>query len=158
VRHLSLNSAHVANLNLAPDGSARVDDIGGAYSLASLTEGRIDRVEVTGVHITVRVTDGAIDLGALGRFQPPPASDEPARLPFGRVAVRSSQLLLIVDGREIRVPFEAVVHNLGHPRVRLDATAVVLGATARLTAEVCWPPCPTGCCRSNPSGPVAGPP
>jgi len=95
VRHLSLNSVHVANLNLAPDGSARVDDIGVAYSLASLTEGRIDRVEVTGVHITVRVTDGAIDLGTWALWgassrRRPPMNRHGCRSSASRCAPRSS--------------------------------------------------------------------
>ena len=133
VRAISWWSAELANLDLDKDGSARVGSLAVKYSFASLLSGRIEAIEITGAQLTVRVRDGRLDLGALGRIKTEDsASTEMTELPFDRVDLRASSLLAEWEGRHVRVPCVGTILNPGKGPIELRLQVDVQGTPVRI--------------------------
>ena len=93
VRSCSWSHAELANVNLDKEQSVCLDALAVKYSARSLLRGRLEVVEVTGAQLLLRIRDGQVGLGPLGRLklEEGNGTGEP---PFERIEVRSSAMLV----------------------------------------------------------------
>ena len=130
VRHVSWSSAEFANLKLDGEGTAGIGALGVSYSLASLADGQVETLELTGAEATFSVRDGKLDLGALGRIK----TEKKTELPFDRIELRASSVVVNWEGRQIRIPFSAEIVKTGPALVEMAFRADVQGARIELDA------------------------
>ena len=130
VRSVSLWSTEVANVALGEQGRVRIGALGVLYDLPSLLRGRLGTIEVTGAEMELRLRDGKLDFGPLADLQ---MSSEAGELPFGRIELRASSLLLDLEGQRVRVPGHGSIVNTGEGRCSVDFRAQVEGATLHVS-------------------------
>jgi len=132
VRSITPWNTQVANVSLDEQGRVRVGSLGVLYTLPDLLRGRLGTIEVTGAEMELRLHDGQLDLGPLADFQAPEggAGDE---LPFGRIELRASALLLDLEGQLVRMPGRGSIVNTGQGVCRVDFRAEAAGAAVHVS-------------------------
>jgi len=132
VRGVSLHHIEVADLSAGEGGRFRIGAIGIAYGVPQLARGRLESIEVVGLEVELRRRNGAWDLGPLSGVL---ASESSGELPFERLALRSSALLLDLEGRRLRIPLQGSVVNRGGGKLDVDFHAGVEGASLHVAGS-----------------------
>lgn len=135
VRGLSTHHATVSGISIGEDrrltvGSADVD-----FDLEGLSSIRIETVRLTGAVLEVRYEDGEIDLGPL-RDIDTGESDGDGELPFERVELAASMLLLKRDGVTDRIPIDGTVANSGGGSLNADIRTSLFGRELRIRGDI----------------------
>jgi hypothetical protein len=126
LRHVSWWRVHAANMRLGRPPWARIGAVDVGYGLGGILFGDPHTVEVTGAQWTVQVGNGTIDLGPARGGQGESRNLE--ALPFERVEIRSSAVVVEGLARTLRLPIEGAVVRLDGGRWRADLR---LGAAAQ---------------------------
>jgi hypothetical protein len=135
VRGVSLTHIEVTNLTSGEDRRVRIGAVGIDYSPLQLLRKRIDSIEVTGFEAEIRRKDGVWDFGPLADLHGP-GGEASGEMPFRRIDLRASAILLDLDGRRLRIPFHGSMENVGQDALAVDLTVGFEGATARITGTV----------------------
>src|SRR5262249_35901337 len=90
---------------------------------------------IEGAALDLRVRDGVLDLGPLAALRTNAAGEHGASsgaLPFHRVELRRSAVIVDWQGVRLQVPVECVIANQGGGEVGVDVRAHVLDTTVRI--------------------------
>ena len=128
----SLSHLEIVHLSVGQDDRLCIGSLGIDYSVWQLLHKRIDSIEIVGLDAEIRRKDGVWDLGPLAGLHGPTGSETPAEMPFRRIMLRASTLVLDLDGRHLRIPISGSVENTGSEALALNLTAVVEGVTLQL--------------------------
>ena len=129
------DGARLADLDLGGDGRLTIGTVDVEFDIGRLLDGRIDRVAVTGARFEARLTEDGLDLGPLDRLDTGEKSDPAAELPFGRVDIRRSLLVVARGADRMSFPVDGTIENLGGGRLKVELTTEIAGETVRTSAE-----------------------
>ncbi|MCE5186863.1 MAG: YdbH domain-containing protein [Planctomycetaceae bacterium] len=124
----SLSHLEINDLSVGQNDRLSVDSVGIDYTVRQLLHKRVDSVEIVGFNAEIRRKDGVWDLGPLADLHGPTGGETATEIPFGRITLRASSLVLDLDGRRLRIPISGSLENTDPEAVALDLTAVVEGA------------------------------
>jgi len=136
IRGLSLSHLEMTNLAAGEDGRLRIGAVGVDYRLSQLLAKRIDSIEIIGLEAEVRHKDGAWDLGPLAGLHLAAGGEAPAEMPFRRIALRASTLILDLDGRRLRIPLDGSVENAGQDTLAIDLATGLESVALRIAGTV----------------------
>ncbi len=129
----SLSHVEITHLSVGQDGRLRVGSLGVDYSPVQLLHNQVDSIEIIGLEAEVRRKDGVWDLGPLAGLRGPTGGETPDELPFRRITLRASTLVLDLDGRRLRIPISGFLENAGRGALSLDLTAIVEGVSLQFS-------------------------
>ncbi|MBM4034119.1 MAG: hypothetical protein FJ291_20390 [Planctomycetes bacterium] len=132
IRGLSLRHVQMANVAAGEGERLRVGAVGVGFSLGGLLKGRLSTIELTGLEADVRVRDGKLDLGPLADM----SSSGEGENPFRQILLRSSAVLLDLEGQRLRIPVEGTIADAGGGKLSLDLRAEAEGCGAKVTGSV----------------------
>ena len=112
VRSCSWRGAEFANVELGEDRCACFAAVTAEYSIGSLLRGKLNKIQVTGGQLLVRIRDGKIELGELARIRF--KDNERASGPVvDRIELRACVLLVNWHKKQICIPCEGSIINSG---------------------------------------------
>jgi hypothetical protein len=120
IRGMSLRHVEMANVAAGEPERLRIGAVGVRYTLGGLLRGRLATIEITGLEAEVQVRDGRVDFGPLAELG---TGGEEGELPFGRIELRSSALILDLEGRTVRVPFRGTLRDIGAGKMDVSLVA-----------------------------------
>ena len=118
VRSVSLHHLQLTDLQ-SPGGQVQLASAGASYSPASLWDGRVEMIDLTGAQWRINVRDGRVELGSL--FAGTAGGGKVGELPFDQLRLRGSSVLIDLEGWELRVPVEATIDARQPGVIRVDA-------------------------------------
>lgn len=131
---VTFKRAALHDFSIGMEKRFKVSDIAIDYTLSSLMQGRVGAILMTGAELDVRTQKGVVDWGPLANF----SGEGEAGLPFDRLELRASTLILHWDGRHYRVPVEATLQNSGDhvSTINLKATLNRAQITLKARADI----------------------
>ncbi|MFN2341890.1 MAG: YdbH domain-containing protein, partial [Desulfonatronovibrio sp.] len=102
-----------------------IDFIKITYTLGNLVQGRVDDIIISGLHYRVKYADNQLDHGLPDRESA--QNTQPVALPFNRLSVGSSAIVLNFRNRDYKVPFMATVRVKQDQVLEFSARPVVWG-------------------------------
>ena len=136
VRRLSLAHLEMAHLAAGEDDRVRIAAVGIDYDLLQLLRKQVDSVEITGFEAEIRRKNGVWDLGPLADLHGTGDSEAAGDMPFKRIVLHASTLILDLDGRRLRVPFHGSLTNAGPDTLAIDILAGIDSAILLITGTV----------------------
>jgi hypothetical protein len=112
VRSCSLSSAELANVELGQERCACIGALTADYSLGSLLRGKVNKVQVTGGQLVLRIRDGKIELGELAQISVK-SSQQATEAPFDSIELRACTLSIDWPQKRICIPCEGFIRNKG---------------------------------------------
>ncbi|HRT97296.1 MAG TPA: hypothetical protein P5532_23005, partial [Planctomycetota bacterium] len=134
IRGLSLRHVQLANVAAGEDERLRVGAVGIGFTLGGLLGGRLRVIELTGLETEIRLRGGTLDLGPLADLGGDGGGG--SENPFDEVRLRSSAILLDLEGRRLRIPVEGTATDAGAGKLRLDLRVDAEGCAATLQGVV----------------------
>ncbi len=131
LRGFSLSHVQMANVAAGEGERLRVGAVGVGFSLGGLFRGRLSTIELTGLEAEIRLRDGKLDLGPLAEI-----SSAPGENPFRQILLRSSAVLLDLEGKCLRIPVEGTIDDLGGGKLTLGVRADAEGCRIELGGSV----------------------
>jgi len=128
IRGVSLRHVQMANVAAGESERLRVGAVGVGFTIGGLLAGRLRVIELTGLETEIRFRDGKLDLGPLAEL----GAGGEGENPFTQVQLRSSAILLDLEGQRLRIPIEGTVADAGKGRLELDLRASAEGADLRV--------------------------
>ncbi|HYC04647.1 MAG TPA: YdbH domain-containing protein [Azospirillaceae bacterium] len=107
VRRLGVSSSELG-IDLAPGQG--ISNAVATYSLGGLAEGRLDRLELTGLRLAAEVGPGGVSLKGRTQPQAPPA-EGPVRVPVGEIVLRDGVLSADTPAGPMTLPLELTLRQ-----------------------------------------------
>lgn len=128
VRSIGTNHLQITNLVLGEEAGLRVGAIGVDYDTTLTGNVTVKTIEVIGATLDLRSEAGKLDIGPLADIK---SSDAQSRLasdglPFDRIIVRNSSIILQWQGRRFSLPMEATITHKQQGECEVDATVWLL--------------------------------
>jgi len=127
-----LTQLEISRLSVGEDDRLSIGSLGINYTPWQLLSKRIDTVEIAGLEVEIRQKNGAWDLGPLASLH----GSTGGEMPFGRITLRASTLILDLDGRRLRIAVSGSLENAGSAVLTLDLKSIVEGITLRLGGTI----------------------
>jgi len=132
VRGVSLSHVQMANVAAGEGERLRVGAVGVGFTLGGLLGGRLRVIELTGLETEIRLRDGKLDLGPLAEM----GGGGEGENPFTQIQLRSSAILLDLEGQRLRIPVEGTIADTGGGKLQLDLQAGGENCTARVSGAL----------------------
>lgn len=121
VRSISPRGIELADVYLDKERNDHIESLRAEYNIGDLLGSRIKNLTVSGAHLGVGVTDGALDLGPFGKIRlAPTAKVNKGGIPFKTLVIRSSELKLKVGDQMYRLPVDGKIVNEGNRRLSIS--------------------------------------
>jgi len=133
IRAISLSDLQIRDLSAGDEGRFRIGAVNVGYSMSQLLQDEIHSIEITGLEIEIRRKNGTWDLGPLAGLRLPTDIGADAEMPFRRIDLRACVLVLALDGRRLRIPFDGSVERAGRSTLAIELAARAEGAALRMT-------------------------
>jgi len=122
VSGVGLGHAILTDLDLDGSGEVRIESVEVGYRLADLKAGRIRKVTVTGLTLTLGYADGKLDLGPLGSIETSGESGS-AELPFDLIVLKAGRLIIDYEGRIQHFAVDGTINQTGNGRLDFALTS-----------------------------------
>jgi len=136
VRGVSPSDLQISDLLAGEEGRFRIGAVNIGYGFSQLFRDEVNSVEIIGLEVEIQRKNGAWDLGPLAGLRLPPDINPESGMPFRRMALRASTLVLNLDGRRLRIPFDGSVESASPSALAIDFAACAGGAALRITGTV----------------------
>ncbi len=136
VSGVGLGRATLTDLDLDGTGKVRIESVEVAYRLADLRAGRVRKVTVTGLTLTLRYADGKLDLGPLGRIETS-GEGESTELPFDEIDLTACRLIVETEGRVRHIPIDGTILNTSQGNLDFELTSRFEEQPVEFTGSFC---------------------
>jgi len=130
LRSVTLGGLDLHNIDLGQPHWLSIARIQATYSLATLVNGRIKKVEVDDAQWRIAIKDGRIELGPT--FPPSPASTQPMDAAFDQLVLRRATLIIDEDGQIWPVPVDGTLTRSAPGKIAIALTLSPLSDAAQL--------------------------
>ncbi len=135
VRSCSLSRAELSNVELDQERCACIGALTADYSLSSLFRGKVNKVQVTGGQLVLRIRDGKIELGELARISVK-GDRQPKEAPFDTIELRACTLSIDWPKKLICIPCEGNIYNNGAGWITHDLSLNFQGTPLQLKVSL----------------------
>ena len=139
---VSTNGIELSGFSIGKTQPFQIGRISAAYDLASVRRGEVGAINVDGASLEIRVDDAGVNLGPLASLGGPDggsADAKPISLPFQKLELQRSALLLDWHGVRVQIPIEGTVTNLSANQIGIDATIRVADFPVRARGTLTQP-------------------
>ncbi len=131
---LTFSHAVLKDLSFDSKDEYRVDSTRVHYTIYSIQNFQVDSLVLSGLQFKIGWQDTVLDLGPLNNLKSVDGST--ARLPFQRLRIHNSLLILDWESKRYRIPVNAGLQMIGSDSANIDVAASLENSPLELAAQI----------------------